>query len=981
MDPSICLGLVFLLVPIVLIVVGVVEIQKLKKTVRELGSRIGALESRGGGVVAPAAPVQTPKGEPVSQAVSPPPVPTTPRAVTPPQVSTPPVVPEPARPKVGPSVPPPLPPPKATAPPPPPPPRPVPQIAKPIDWEAFFGVKLFAWIGGFVLFLGIVFLVKYSFENNLITPGMRVAIGAVVGVGLIVTGWLTATRRYRVSGQSLCATGVLVLYGNIFAAHVFYHLIALVPAFISMAIVTAAAFFLAVRMNAQVIVVLGLLGGFLTPGLLSTGVDNPIALFGYIAVLNIGIAAVALRKRWDYLVALAALGTALTEVAWGWKFFEYPKANIAFVVFLGFEAQFLAIFAAYRRKDPAADRVVSAVLLVAFTALAAAFTFLDYPELGRRPGFLFSFAFLAEAGLLALVFLRSKSTAFIAPASGFIVFAFLAGWTGRYLNDALLWWGLGGYVVFALLHAGFAFRRKEDAPSAEGVWPSYVPLLALVLICVCVGKSETSAAVWLCLLVLNIVAVGAAFVRRSLPAVAIALVVTIFAAALWILTAPPEIDLRGFLIVAAGSGAFFFSAALFAGRKFFPESENVRRNLPALAAAMPFLLLLMAMAKLPIVNPTPFFITAFFLAVLLLGLGVVTRTSWIALIALAFTWAVEREWQAIYFTDSYGALAIGWQVAFFLLFLGYPFFTAEDRKPLPWAIGALSGLLHFGLIYEIIRRAFPNLDNGLVPAAFILPYAIGTLFLVKRKQVVPASGDARLAWQAGAALFFVNLIFPIQFDREWITIGWALEGFALLWLFRVVPHRGLRYVGVGLLCVAFVRLALNPAVLEYHPRAATPVWNWYLYGYGLPILCLFGGAWLFRSNPQSAFERKAPTLLNSLGAILTFLLLNIEIADYFSVGPTLTFSFSGNFARDMTYSIAWALFAFVLLLVGMKQKTGWVRYAGVVLLLVTLLKLFLHDLGSLSQLYRIGAFIGVAVILIVASFVYQRFLVPKSKDP
>ena len=133
------------------------------------------------------------------------------------------------------------------------------------------------------------------------------------------------------------------------------------------------------------------------------------------------------------------------------------------------------------------------------------------------------------------------------------------------------------------------------------------------------------------------------------------------------------------------------------------------------------------------------------------------------------------------------------------------------------------------------------------------------------------------------------------------------------------------------------------------------------------------------SAVKSPFERAAPTVLNSLGGILTFLLLNIEIADYFSVGPTLTFSFSGNFARDMTYSIAWALFAFALLLVGMKQKTGWVRYAGVALLLITLLKLFLHDLGNLSQLYRIGAFIGVAIVLIVASFVYQRFLVPRAE--
>ena len=137
------------------------------------------------------------------------------------------------------------------------------------------------------------------------------------------------------------------------------------------------------------------------------------------------------------------------------------------------------------------------------------------------------------------------------------------------------------------------------------------------------------------------------------------------------------------------------------------------------------------------------------------------------------------------------------------------------------------------------------------------------------------------------------------------------------------------------------------------------------------------GARLFRPPRESAVERAAPPLLYSLGAILIFLLLNIEIADYFSVGPTLTFSFSGNFARDMSYSIAWALFAFALLLVGMRQKSGAVRYAGLALLLVTLAKLFLHDLGNLSQLYRIGAFIGVALILIVISFVYQRFLVPK----
>ncbi len=630
MDSSICLGLVFVLVPIVLIVVGVVEIQKLKKTVREFGSRIGALESRDRGVVAPSAPVQAPTtcirvtgGLPAAEPNHTARRPAAGSAAagrsrtcaaqgSPQRAAA--VTALAAR--------------ETAAPP------PVPQVAKPIDWEAFFGVKLFAWIGGFVLFLGIVFLVKYSFENNLITPAMRVVIGTVVGLALIVTGWLTATRRYRVSGQSLCATGVLVLYGNIFAAHVFYHLIALVPAFASMAIVTAAAFFLAVRMNAQVIVVLGLLGGFLTPVLLSTGVDNPIALFGYIAVLNVGIAAVALRKRWDYLVLLAAAGTALTRVRLGLKFFEYPKANIAFVVFLGFEAQFLAIFAAQRRTNPTANWAAGAVIVLGFAALAAAFCFPRLSDARSPARFPFHVRLSCGGGPPCARFsFEREPSALLAPASGLAVFVFLATWTGIYLNDALLWWGLGGYVVFALLHAGFAFWPGADAAvsTESGVAKLRAVAAARAHLPVRRRKAKhrrpsgfafsfsiSSRSPWRSCAVLS---------RRSSSA----LVVTIFAAALWILTAPTDLDLRGFLIVAAGSGAFFFSAALFAARKFFPDSENVRRNIPALAASMPFLLLLMAIAKLPIVNPTPFFITAFFLAVLLLGLGVVTRTSWIAL--------------------------------------------------------------------------------------------------------------------------------------------------------------------------------------------------------------------------------------------------------------------------------------------------------------------------------------------------------------
>jgi uncharacterized membrane protein len=242
---------------------------------------------------------------------------------------------------------------------------------------------------------------------------------------------------------------------------------------------------------------------------------------------------------------------------------------------------------------------------------------------------------------------------------------------------------------------------------------------------------------------------------------------------------------------------------------------------------------------------------------------------------------------------------------------------------------------------------------------------------------VPAATKARmtqLAWFGGVALFFITLIFPIQFDRQWITIGWALEGAALLWLFHRVPHPGLRLAGAGLLVAAFVRLALNSAVLDYHPRSATAILNWYLYAYGIVTICLFAGAWLLAPPRQRILGVNAPPILTGLGSVLAFLLVNIEIADYFSEpGSTLTFQFSGSFARDMTYSIAWALFALVLLVIGIARRARAPRYAGLGLLGVTILKLFFHDLARLDQLYRIGAFVAVAAIAMLASFAYQRF--------
>ena len=105
-------------------------------------------------------------------------------------------------------------------------------------------------------------------------------------------------------------------------------------------------------------------------------------------------------------------------------------------------------------------------------------------------------------------------------------------------------------------------------------------------------------------------------------------------------------------------------------------------------------------------------------------------------------------------------------------------------------------------------------------------------------------------------------------------------------------------------------------------------------------------------------------MANAGGTILLFFLVNIEIADFYSTGPTLTFNFfSSSLAQDLTYTIGWALFAVAMLVAGLVLHSRAARVAAIFLLLVTVLKCFLHDLARLGGLYRVGSLLGLTISL------------------
>lgn len=1085
------------------------------------------------------------------------------------------------------------------------------------------GAKLFAWLGGLAALLGVGFFVKYSFEHGWISEELRVAIGFVFGTCLIVGGTFLTRKGFTTPAQTLVGTGVVSLYLVTFACRSIYkfEFFGPVPTFLVMTLITTTAFLLAVRLQAQVIAILGILGGFLAPKLMSTGVDNPPGLFGYLALLDVGLIAVALHRRWFYQVALGAAGTVLTMVAWAhlfytpektvtamtvclgfsvlfigttvvarrldrespllhqtavvlpavafcfaWYFLDFPVVaartalffGYVFLVSLGFFflawreklggliagaagvtsvlmirwaaqtfsgeqtpaamtvclifcAIYLAVYYFARRNDSAVRPVFWAAVGLPAVAFGFAWFFLGYSEAASRTGLFFGFVFLvsaflfllawwAEAGGLVIaaagatallmirwtdstfkvehvatvvtvclafcaiyfavyllarrfqraslpvlfaavampgialafaLFLMSHSAVGARPGllfgfilagdglllalawlddrlpklhlvAGLSVFSLLSIWTTEHLTHPLLPWALAMFLVFAALHTVFPLLLERKRPAAAPTWWSQLfPPLTLLLMLLPIFKLETvSLLMWPAILLVDLIAIGLAVISASLVSVAAVLVLTLLATGLCIFRVPAGVMFTpSLLLVIGGFAVFFFAVSLWLVRKLgtrLPHASqqlnrlfgDARAQLPAFASLLPFLLLIMVCARLTVPNPSAVFGLGLLLVVLVLGLARLLVIEWLPACALAGIAAVELVWHTRHFNLDAAGLPLAWHGGFYAVFAIYPFLFRKkfERLTGPWTVAAASGLAHFWVVYQTIKigwaDAGPKDFLGAVPALFALAPLASLVVVLRTTTADNPKRLAQLAWFGGVALFFITLIFPIQFERQWLTVAWALEGAALLWLFHRVPHAGLRAVGVVLLVTAFVRLALNPAVLGYHIRGEIGIFNWYLYAYGLATVSLFAGAWLLTPPRDRVFGINVPPLFNILGVILAFLLLNIEIADYFTVpgARSLAFRFSGHFARDMTYTIAWALFALALLGVGLWKQTRAARYAAIALLSVALLKLFFHDLARLEALYRIGALFGVAIIAILASFAYQRFLPSNEKN-
>ncbi|MEO8921567.1 MAG: DUF2339 domain-containing protein [Caldimonas sp.] len=167
-----------------------------------------------------------------------------------------------------------------------------------------------------ILFVGLAFLAKYAAEHTHLPPEVRLASIGVVAIALLAVGWRLRNSRPGYA-QVLQGGAVAVLYLTLFAAFRFYGVLAAAPAFALMVVVAGLAAALAVLQDARSLAVVGALGGFATPLIVSTGSDNAAVLFACYFVLDAGIAAIAWFKTWRPLNLVGFVATFVIATAWG----------------------------------------------------------------------------------------------------------------------------------------------------------------------------------------------------------------------------------------------------------------------------------------------------------------------------------------------------------------------------------------------------------------------------------------------------------------------------------------------------------------------------------------------------------------------------------------------------------------------------------------------------------------------------------------
>lgn len=803
------------------------------------------------------------------------------------------------------------------------------------DLESLIGGRWFNLIGTVAVILGVGFFLKLAFDQGWVGPMGKVMIGVAIGVGMIVGGDRMRARGYRTYAQGLFGGGIAILYLSIFAAFARYQIIGQLPAFALMSLVTATAVLLAARYDSLAIAILGLLGGFLTPLMLSTGKDNETGLFSYIALLDLGVLAVAYFKQWRALNYLAFWATVLMAAGWMNEWYEPAKLWPTIFFFTLFFVLFatLAIFHNVINHRPTTRLDLSLIFTNATLYFSTSYGLLSAEY---RP-YLGLFAVLMSAFYLGFGYLTWRRDredkyliySFLGLSTLFLTLAVpiqldqhwvTMGWA---IEGAVLTWiGLkaasratrySGLLMFAIA-AGHWFR--VDVPDfAYYSWQSFTPILNGRAFSVLVMMAAFAVAAWfyrrlgeqieesertrfaeICLLAANVLAV----VWLSLDA----------------------IDYFGQLKSIVASQA----------DDELSRIENTRQLvLTALWSVYGAAALLVCLRR------RVSLVRWFALALLMLAAikAVMVDSNWYA-----------AAWHTLILNRTFAAFVIT-IAAFVCGVWGYKRAVGIDEDERRTALMVMPVIANLLAVIALSLEALGYFDA----------------------QIYVASGEeiSRL----GSAKQF------------WLTLVWAGYGtLALLAGFRqrVKP---IRLGALGLIGLAAGKV-LTADAGYYKMPGHTLILNYTFAAFALVIAAMACALWLYkRAAGIDEDERRAavPALLAAAN-LLAVTGLSLEAIGYFQ--PRIERSQGDewrplNNTKQFTLSLLWSFYGAAALIVGIRSRRKLLRYGALVLLAMTIVKVLLVDALDYNAPWHVlifnqtfGAFVPLIAALAVGAWFYAR---------
>ncbi|HSB08308.1 MAG TPA: DUF2339 domain-containing protein [Blastocatellia bacterium] len=797
------------------------------------------------------------------------------------------------------------------------------------DLESRIGGSWFNRIGVFAIFLGVAFFLKYAVDREWIGPTGRVLIGAAIGIAFLIGGE-RLRKRYASYAYGLTGGGIAVLYATVwFASFKQYNLLPPTVAFGLMAAVTATASLLAARYGALPIAVLGLIGGFLTPILLSTGVDNESGLFSYIAMLDLGVLALAYSKQWRSLNYLAFIATVFMFGAWlnEWYLSEKLWTTIFFLTLFFIIFALLAVLYNVVNRRPTGWLDLAMVFSNALLYFGTSYELLDQHAQYRR--LLGGFAVLVAAFYLGLGYLTYRRDRddnlliFTFLGLGFL-FSVLAvpiqfeqhwitmGWAVE--GAVMTWIGLRAndrtsrYAALVVFFIAISHWALSDVHDFAYLAPShFVPLL---------NRRALSCAV-----LVAAMAASALFYKRYGEKV------------------EERSSFTGLLTLAANGLAIALLTIdandYFEQKKAFASGRSLADSLSNSKALTLTALWTIYGAGMLFVGVTRRLRALRFLALALLG-GAIVK------VLLVDLYYYDASWHELLVNQTFAAFAL------------------------------LVAALALGAWLYARRLEADDEERDIV-----VPLLISGANVLA---IIALSAEVWGHFARIKAALSGSEIDRIENTKQFVLSAvWTIYGAAAL---LVGIKRGTRALRIGaLMLLAFTTAKVLVVDLSYYNSGwHTLVLNQTFAAFALLVYVLASSAGSYAHTERiDDDERSAivPVLVASAN-LLALVALSAEALGYYAAKIRAGDAAPGTLvdlrlAQQLSLSLVWAIYGGAMLAVGIARRSKLLRMMALALLGLTIFKVFLFDLSSLEKLYRIISFIVLGAILLAVSFLYQRY--------